>query len=110
MAIITCLKESKERRILQLDDIVEFTVKEQIIKYKVWQKFLNRLNKDNNEIFEILEIDKYKYKTNSGNWPDSKKNDFPALTRLVKELYLIIEEQHPIKVYTKFTRFEIMEI
>ncbi|KKM04412.1 hypothetical protein LCGC14_1764530, partial [marine sediment metagenome] len=37
-----------------------------------------------------------------------KYEDFPALTRLVKELYLIIEEKE--MTFTKFTRFEIMEI
>ena len=115
MTTITCLKELEEKRILELDDIVEFTIKGQKIEYKVWAKFLKTKGDNNNKIFRILEIsdiDKYKlaekiygYKTTKNQWPDSKNNDFSALTRLVKELYLIIEP-----IFTKFTRFEIMEI
>ncbi len=112
---ITCLKELEERGILQLSDIVEFTVNKEIIKYYVWLRFLNTKG-NNNKIFEILEIDDkyelaekaYRYKATEHQWPESKDNDFPALTRLVKELYLIIEEKEI--VFTKFTRFEIMEI
>ena len=114
---ITNLKELEERKELQLDDIVIFTIKKEILKYYVYSKFLNH-DVHNNRIFDILELNKndkdklaekiYGYEINSGDWPESKKNDFPALTRLVKELYLIIEKRE--KVYTKFTRFEIMEI
>ncbi len=114
---ITCLKELEERRILELDDIVEFIVKEEVIEYEVWSRFLNLLNRPNNRIFEVLEIDdKHKLAEkiygyiiiDGGYWPYSNHNDFPALTRLVKELYLIIGEKK--MIYTKFTRFEIMEI
>ena len=118
MTTITCLKELEEKRILELDDIVEFTIKGQKIEYKVWAKFLKTKGDNNNKIFRILEIsdiDKYKlaekiygYKPTKDQWPESENNDFPALTRLVKELYLIIKKREP--VYTKFTRFEIMDI
>ena len=72
--------------------------------------------KENDEIFNILNIDKneltekaYNYETNvSEFWPTSKNNDYQALTRLVKELYKIIEEKE--RVYTKYNRFEIMDI
>ncbi len=113
------LKGLEDKKELQFDDIVEFTVKEKIIKYIV--KYDHLLNKDhkrgklNNEIFRILKIDKYKiaekaygYKQKYGMWPCSKNEDFPALTRLVAELYIIIEKRKI--VFTKFTRFEIMEI
>ncbi len=122
MAEITCLKKLEEKGVLQLDDIVEFTVnKEIIVKYKVCTFFLmnNKFGPNNDEIFNILKIDKNKmakkiYGHNRnieqpiGLWPNSNHNDFLALTRLVKELYKIIEEKNT--VYTKFTRFEIMEI
>ncbi len=114
---ITNLKELKKRKELQLNDIIIFTIKKEILKYYVYSKFLNH-DVHNNIIFDILELNKndkdklaekiYGYEINSGDWPESKENDFPALTRLVKELYLIIEEREP--VFTKFTRFEIMDI
>ncbi len=114
--LITCLKELEEKGELTEIDIVKFTVKKQIIKYSVCYTCLSLINSGyNDKIFEILKINKYKltektygYKANSGMWPSSEYRDYPALTRLVKELYSIIEE--PVKGYTKFTRFEIMEI
>ncbi len=120
MSTITCLKELEEKGKLEHSDIVEFTVKEQIKKYIVKHNFLqDKSFCDNAKIFKILEINKseivekaYGYKENNdlgpGQWPYSENDDFPALTRLVAELYLIIEEREP--VCTKFTRFEIMEI
>ena len=122
MTVIACLKDLEERRKLEYEDIVKFTIKKQIIEYRVVHHYLFNTKNDphkNDEIFKTLRIDKvelaekaYKYKlTNAklwieGYWPQLKSHNFPALTRLVKELYLIIEEP----VYTKFTRFEIMEI
>ncbi len=123
---ITCLKELKEKKELQKGDIVKFTVKGQIIQYEVGYLHLKNLKtentiKYNDEIFKILNLDKnkltkkiYKYEPNNsknclaGYWPQIKNHDFPALTRLVAELYRIIEKREPI--FTKFTRFEIMEI
>ncbi len=117
---ITCLKELEK---LEFGDIVEFTIKKEILKYEVKSWFLNIIRdndfdyKMNEEIFRILGINKnkiaekiYRYPLNGngGDWPNSKANDYSALTRLVKELYLIIEEREP--KYTKFTRFEIMDI
>ncbi len=120
---ITCLKELKEKRILEYNYVVEFTVKEQIIRYKVKEFFLQNLNEDilsfNNEIFKILEINEhilarkiYKYIPKNIfrklEWPETEPRDYSSLTRIVKELYEIIEKREP--VFTKFTRFEIMEI
>ena len=111
MVTITCLRELEEKRELEFGDIVIFTVNKEILKYTVYQYFLSLDKIYNDTIFKLLKIDKYEiaektygYKVN-GSWPNSKSNDYPALTRLVKELYRIIEP-----TYTKFTRFEIMEI
>ncbi len=121
MSEITSLKELEEKGILEYGDIVEFTVKETIVEYRVSENYLyNYSSNHNDKIFRILEIDKFKlaekiynYKPfnidsifSDVNWPETKNKDFFALTRLVKELYLRIEKP----VFTKFTRFEIMEI
>ncbi len=125
MSTITCLKELKEKGELKYTDIVEFIVNKEILKYEVENSYLHYLKDGkNDEIFKILEIDKYilakniyKYKPTIKEsepisflriWPETKDHDYPALTRLVKELYRIIEGQET--VYTKFTRFEIMDI
>ena len=121
---ITNLKELEEKGELELKDNVIFIIKEKKIGYSVEGNYLYYMNggSKNDKIFRILKIDKlkiaektYGYKPLNidkpfcdRNWPEIKLDDFPALTRLVKELYLIIEERK--LVYTKFTRFEIMEI
>ena len=126
MSIITCLKELEERKKLELGDIIEFTIEKQIIKYEVKCTYLQNIKSEttdyNDEVFRILEINnkremaKKAYNDKNfhvniiydSHWPETKIDNFPALTRLVKELYLIIREREPI--FTKFTRFEIMEI
>ena len=117
MSTITCLKELEEKRILEFEDIVEFNFKKEKIRYRVSKAHLlnDKGSLYNDYIFEILKIDKnkiaqktYNYKADIGCWPTSEIDDYPALTRLVKELYIIIEEREII--YTKFSRFEIMEI
>ncbi len=128
IAEITCLRELEERGILEYHDIVEFIVGEKtIIKHKVKSCFLDNSKsirtEYNDEIFRILNIDDkwkiaekiYKYEptnkkthTTLDQWPETKIKDYLTLTKLVAELYRIIEEQEP--KYTKFTRFEIMEI
>ncbi len=125
---ITNLKELEKRGELENNDVVIFTVKKETIKYKVVFNYLHNLKspttgKYNNEIFKILELDKVKIAQKAYGdipvdpisipepyWPSIKEENYPALTKLVKKLYLIIEEQYPAKVYTKFTRFEIMDI
>lgn len=85
--------------VLKKEDIIYFT----IIKYRVCDNFLmyegGVTGKDNDEIFNYLSLDKYDfctkhygYKTNSGIWPASKEDDYPALTRVVKALFEIIEK------------------
>ncbi len=117
MSTITNLKELNKRKCLKYEDKVIFTVKEQKITYEVKETFLSNKNNSNNKIFMILNIDKsiiaektYGYETRSmtSDWPTSITSDFPALTRLVRELYIIIEEKEP--KYTPYNRFEIMDI
>ncbi len=120
---ITNLKELEEKGILELKDNVIFIIKEKKIKYGVEGNYLYSYSGIyNDKVFRILKIDKlkiaektYGYKPLNIdklfcniNWPETELNDFPALTRLAAEVYRIIEERK-IK-YTKFTRFEIMEI
>ncbi len=111
MAEITCLKELEERGILQEKDIVEFIIKEQVIRYKVQNTHLHNLKSEitgyNDEIFNILKINKweiaektYKYepinkKTHvaPNQWPEVKWKNHPLFTRLVAELYRIIEKR-----------------
>ncbi len=119
MSTITCLKELEEIKCLEISDIVIFTVNEKIMKYTVFVNFIGTREVCNDIIFRSLEINKnkiakriYKYEiegSGSGiGWPEARNNDYSALTRLVKELYIIIEERD--KVYTKYNRFEIMDI
>ena len=117
MTEINNLKELEEYGKLKDEDIVIFTIEKEILKYKVNERFLHNINHNiyNSEIFTILKINKkeitektYRYKTTHGDWPCSKYRDYLALTRLVLELYRIIKEQKP--VFTKFSRFEIMDI
>ncbi len=126
MAEINNLEELEKRNCLELYDKVKFTVNEETIGYEV-KKLSHRTylcndgcNGSNCLIFDILKLDKFKiaervygytavnsYDT-SKVWPEAKTDDLPALTKLVKELYKIIKEKE--FKYTKFTRFEIMDI
>ena len=121
MSIITCLKELEEKGKLEHNDIVEFNVKEEILEYRVQNNFLIYKSYKNDKIFDILEIDKIdvakktygyeienEFSRKNSYWPYSKSSDYSALTRLVIELYKIIEKQET--GFTKFTRFEIMDI
>ncbi len=119
MSIITCLKELNKRGCLENYDTVIFIVDKQIIEYKVMSNYLHcRIH--NNMIFHVLKVNKdqllertYGYepihfKNALYCWAESKENDYLALTRSIRELYKIIEERN--KIYTKYNRFEIMDI
>ncbi len=121
MSIITNLKELEKKGELEHNDTVEFIIKEKIIKYEVQNNFLIYEGYKNDKIFDILKVDKmklaekaYSYKIEdefshkNSYWPYSKNSDYSALTRLVAELYRITEGRGT--TYTKFTRFEIMDI
>ncbi len=120
--LITCLKELEERRTLEYNDVVYFTVGEGTIRYTVDECFLRNLETsyDNSSIFRLLKVDKYKLSEKAYGygvkreyksyfWPDSKNSDYPALTRLVKELYMIIEgpEEDCIPI---LTRWELLDL
>ena len=121
IATITCLKELNKRRCLEFYDKVVFTTNEEEITYEVGDNYLNNTGEvksgKNDKIFRILKLKKYEiaekaygYKVISdiSDWPTSEHEDYPALTRLVRKLYTIIEKRD-IK-YTKYNRFEIMDI
>ena len=69
------------------------------IKYFVMSRYLKEFFGNNEKIFCILEIPSkikfttsaYGYECSGGGWPECKKDDYPALTRCVIELYKIIE-------------------
>lgn len=95
MATYRCLKDLLGKT-LEFEDVV--ILKD--IKYIVLSKYLQEESRsDNSRIFKILSIpSKEKFATNAygyahdyGDWPECKKDDYPALTRLVVELYKIIE-------------------
>ncbi len=117
--LVTCLKQLEERRTLGYMDRVYFTVGKETIEYEVDGMFLHNLESSakNDKVFRLLEIDKYElsektygYKVKREDpdifWPESLNDDYPALTRLVKELYLIIEEEViPVK-----NRWELLDL
>ena len=105
MTTITCLKELNKRKCLEFDDTVVFTTNEEKISYKVGDNYLRKdpiKLSNNEEIFIILKLKKYKIATKAygykvisadSDWPTSEHDDYPALTRLVRELYTIIEKK-----------------
>ncbi len=118
---ITNLKGLEDRRIVEVEDRVYFTVGEEHVEYKVDKWYLDCYSISNNfnyKIFNLLKIDKlklasevYGYEASFGDWPSCKSDDYPALTRLVKELYKIIEEKYPTEVYIPInSRFDILDL
>ena len=73
---------------------VIFTIKDKNYKYHVWKSFLRAEKDFNNLIFSDLKLDKiklansaYGYASDGGDWPESRYEDFAALTRLVEALF-----------------------
>ena len=74
---------------------VIFTIKDKNYIYIVYLQYLCIKNSDYNyQIFRDLELDKFKfcsdyygYKPGRGDWPESKYEDYTALTRLVEALF-----------------------
>ena len=90
--------------LLEEGDRVIFTVKGKTNEYSVRSSYLNNVLTlfRNNEVFCCLHLDKekfvnssYGYESRGGSWPESKTNDFPALTRLVNALFHTIAEREP---------------
>ena len=118
--IIGSLKELEKYGQLELGDTVYFIVGEESVEYTVDSQFLRNANTRyaDSRVFILLEIDKYELaeKTygytlinNTGFWPYSKLDDYPALTRLVKEIYKIVEG--PEEDYTPIlARWELLDI
>lgn len=97
MATYKCLADLQGKT-LEYNDIVYLKG----IKYTVRTRYLQEeQNCDNEKIFNVLSISSkksfasnaYGYECSGGAWPECKRNDYEALTRLVIELYKIIESQ-----------------
>ena len=90
--------EELGNNILSLNDTVYFYINGKQLKYYVKPDHLaNALKYNNEEIFSILDIKKedfcksyYGYNPYGGDWPTCRYDDFTALTRVVKALYLKI--------------------
>lgn len=101
----TCYNDLKNNT-LKLGDNVQFKIPETnvYLNYKVHEQFLASECGFNNAIFTLLHINNYEiadkcygYESTTGGWPEFKFHDFEAATRLVLELYKIIEEHTSIK-------------
>jgi len=87
--------QSQIMSIVRRDDIVNFTVGDIQISYRVDGNFLNERGHDENDrIFTLLNLDKvqvalecYGYQPGSGSWPSFRENDYEACTRLINYLY-----------------------
>ena len=91
--------ESCIGNILKEGDVIIFAFGNVHYNYRVHTKYLSSMDgRENYRIFSVLSLEKYKfcsahygYPANSGNWPVANIRDFPALTRVVTELFKIIE-------------------
>lgn len=94
MAVYRCLADLQGKT-LELNDIVYL----KNIRYCVYPKFLMEPSANNEKIFNVLSIpskevfasNAYGYESAFGSWPECRRDDYKALTRLVIELYKIIE-------------------
>lgn len=89
-----CLADLQGKTLIRGDIVVFF----ENLRYSVKSSFLSNIRGHNDEIFEKLKLNpikiaekEYGYTPNDGTWPECKMNDYEALTRLVIELYKIIE-------------------
>lgn len=96
MATYKCLSDLQGKT-LKLNDVVYLKG----IRHIVDSRFLKEEHLDNDKIFDVLSISSkeefvtnaYGYECYGGAWPECNRNDYEALTRLVIELYKIIEEK-----------------
>ena len=80
-------------------DII-FTIKDKNYIYTVYPEHLCIKNLEyNDQIFKDLKLDKYKFLSNcygyepgEGSWPESKKGDYFALTKVVVALFPYCDE------------------
>ena len=74
---------------------IVFTIKDKNYKYEVCTNYLQKLEGGyNDKIFLDLKLDTkkfansaYGYDSDEGDWPESRSEDFAALTRLVEALF-----------------------
>ena len=79
---------------------VIFTIKDKNYIYTVYSQYLCIRNSDyNDQIFKDLKLDKFKfcsdcygYASGRGDWPESKNEDYAALTRIVEALFSYCDE------------------
>ena len=91
--------EELEGKTLRFGDIVKFRLGNKTVPYNVHDGFLNTPEPPNSKIFDELDLLRfdfasayYGYKTINGSWPECKKGDYKALTRLVLALFKKCEE------------------
>ncbi len=138
MAVIHNLKELNELgRDLKILDSIYFTNRDEVIKYKVMGKYLSLpkwekglpngyifqclcmanpevFGMSNKEAFELAE-QSYgypPYNTCADNWPAFKLDDFPALERLIREIYKMLGD-NSLEINKEefiFSRFEILDL
>ena len=80
---------------LKQNQKVCFAIKDKIYTYEVFSSYLTSKNSNpNDQIFKDLELDPYKfcsdcydYEANCGAWPNSRNEDYAALTRVVEDLF-----------------------
>lgn len=85
---------------LEENDKVIFTVNGKNLIYTVMDNHLSEPGTTNSTIFKVLDLDKYKYcsekyryNTESGNWPCYKYKDFNAATNLVLALFELCDKK-----------------
>jgi hypothetical protein len=93
---------------LQYDDIVSFKYNNISYIQKVRKDYLSNIRTNNDTIFVVLKLNKmqvatkaYGYESVDGFWPECRKGDYAALTRLVIFLFEEIEKRENPKAFTK---------
>ena len=85
---------------LKMGQEIIFTIKDKNYIYIVYPKHLSIKNLEyNDQIFKDLKLDKYKFFSNCygyepgvGSWPESKNEDYFALTKVVVTLFPYCDE------------------
>lgn len=115
MATYMCYSELADK-LLKYEDIIMFHIPEtgEFIEYFVYREHLKVKNDEYSEkklndiIFKKLNLNKveictsfYEYKPvdniDADWWPESKNQDYGALTRVVLELFRLLEEEKQLK-------------
>lgn len=109
MATYKCYDDLKHESLEEYDKVYfYFNGKE--LNYEVRSRFLSSRDGDNSKIFDLLKINKQEftskamgYQCDDGQWPEYKPHDYLAATKVVLELYKLIEnikdfEQENLKV------------